>query len=95
MALTLFKRQRPFEGLTTWYDDFEKFFDESFTTENLRNTWTPAVDIEHKEKEYVLKADLPGVKKEDIKVLSKYLDIWNPMRFVTFDEAKKIIKENK
>ena len=36
-----------------------------------------------------------GVKKEDINVLSRYLDLWNPMRFVTFEEAKKIIKENK
>ena len=36
-----------------------------------------------------------SVKKEEIKVLSKYIDIWDPMRFVTFDEAKKIIKENK
>ena len=68
MALTLIKRRRPFEGLTTWYDDFEKFFDDSFTTENLQKTWYPAVDIEHKEKEYILKADLPGMKKEDIKV---------------------------
>ncbi len=68
MALTLFKSRSPFEGLTTWYDDFEKFFDESFTRENLSSTWYPAVDIEHREKEYVLKADLPGVKKEDIKV---------------------------
>jgi HSP20 family protein len=68
MALTLFKRRRPFEGLTTSNDEFDNFFDDNFTTENIRSTWYPAVDIEHKEKEYVLKADLPGLKKEDIKV---------------------------
>ena len=68
MALTLFKRRRPFEGLTTWNDDFDNFFDDNFTTENIRSTRYPAVDIEHKEKVYVLKADLPGLKKEDIKV---------------------------
>jgi HSP20 family protein len=71
MALTLFKRRRPFEGLTTWNDDFDNFFDDNFTKENIRSTWYPAVDIEHKEKEYVLKADLPGLKKEDIKVTIK------------------------
>jgi HSP20 family protein len=71
MALTLFKRRRPFEGLTTWNDEFDNFFDDNFTTENIRSTWYPAVDIEHKEKEYVLKADLPGLKKEDIKVTIK------------------------
>ena len=68
MALTLFKKRRPFEGLTTWYDDFENFFDDSFNTENLKSNWYPAVDIEHKEKEYILRADLPGLTKEGIKV---------------------------
>ena len=30
--------------------------------------WTPAVDIEETDNEYVVKADLPEVKKEDVKV---------------------------
>jgi HSP20 family protein len=30
--------------------------------------WAPAVDIQETEKEYVIKADLPEVKKEDVKV---------------------------
>jgi HSP20 family protein len=68
MALTLFKRRRPFEGLTTWGDDFDSFFDTSFSTEDLTTNLYPAVDIEHKENKYLLKADLPGLKKEDIKV---------------------------
>jgi len=68
MALTLLKRCKPFEGLTTWYDEFENLFYDNFASENLKNTWYPAVDIEHKEKEYILRADLPGLKKEDINV---------------------------
>ena len=68
MALTLFKRRRPFEGLTTWYDDFDNFFDNTLLTENIKQTLFPAVDIEHKKNGYVLKADLPGLNKEDIKV---------------------------
>ena len=39
------------------YDDAALFTD-----------WAPAVDIEETEKEYVLKADLPDVKKEAVKV---------------------------
>ena len=30
--------------------------------------WAPAVDIQETEKEYLVKADLPEVKKEDVKV---------------------------
>jgi HSP20 family protein len=30
--------------------------------------WVPPVDIQETEKEYVVKADLPDVKKEDVKV---------------------------
>jgi HSP20 family protein len=30
--------------------------------------WAPAVDIQENETEYVVKADLPEVKKEDVKV---------------------------
>ena len=31
-------------------------------------TWTPAVDVEETPEEYVIKADLPDTKKEDVKV---------------------------
>jgi HSP20 family protein len=30
--------------------------------------WSPALDVEEKEGTYVVKADLPGVKKEDIHI---------------------------
>jgi HSP20 family protein len=30
--------------------------------------WAPAVDVQETDKEYVIKADLPEVKKEDVKV---------------------------
>jgi HSP20 family protein len=32
--------------------------------------WAPAVDISENAKEYLVKAELPGVKKEDLKVTS-------------------------
>ena len=33
--------------------------------------WSPVVDIEETEKEYLIKAELPEVKKEDVKVFIK------------------------
>lgn len=30
--------------------------------------WAPACDISEKEKEYLVKAELPGVKKEDVRI---------------------------
>jgi HSP20 family protein len=38
--------------------------DDSFFTAD----WMPAVDVQETEKEYLIKADLPEVKKEDVKV---------------------------
>jgi len=39
-----------------------------FDDERFFANWTPPVDIQETEKEYVVKADLPDVKKEDVKV---------------------------
>jgi len=30
--------------------------------------WTPAMDVEETDKEYLIKADLPAIKREDVKV---------------------------
>jgi len=38
--------------------------DEHVTTSD----WTPLVDISEDEKEYLIKAELPGVKKEDVRL---------------------------
>lgn len=32
-------------------------------------------------------------KKTDVKVLEKYINLWNPLNFVTDKEVKKLIKE--
>lgn len=39
-----------------------------FDEETFFGEWAPAVDIQESEKEYLIKADLPDVKKEDVKV---------------------------
>ena len=50
--------------------------------------WAPAVDIQETEKEYLVKADLPEVKKEDVKV--EYED-----GILTVEGERKLEKEEK
>jgi len=66
MAITLWRHRRPFEGLTRWCDDLDNWFDTSSFNEPLEGLWAPAVDIEEKDGKYLVKADLPGLKKKDI-----------------------------
>ena len=33
MAITLWRNRRPFEGLTSWFDDMERWFDTGLTTD--------------------------------------------------------------
>lgn len=65
---------------------------------------TKAIDEEIK----ILKQDIFNIKetvkkmfketeifarKEDIKVLEKYINLWNPIKFITEEEVDKIIEE--
>ncbi len=74
MAVKLWRYRRPFEGLTRFFDDVDslidvnRWFDFGMKRPSLEGLWKPAVDIEEKNGKYILKADLPGVKKEDIHV---------------------------
>lgn len=39
-----------------------------FKTELARNDWTPSVDVEEDAERYLIKAELPQVKREDVKI---------------------------
>ena len=70
-AITLWNPVRDFEeiqnrltsvlGLPTFRKDGDKDLTKA-------STWAPAVDITEDEKEYLIKAELPEVQKEDVKV---------------------------
>ena len=66
MAITLWRNRRPFEGLTGWFDDIDTWFDTGFFTDLPETVWRPAIDIEEKDGNYLVKADLPGMNKKDI-----------------------------
>ncbi len=63
----------PFRNFRPFYGDFDKFFDEAAIAHSpaaaqAKGTWHPNVDVYETEGGYVLKAELPGVSKEDIKI---------------------------
>ena len=53
--------------------------------------WAPAVDITEKDREYVVKAQLPGVKKDDVKVemLNGVLTIAGERKFEKEEKDEK------
>lgn len=68
MAITLWRSRKPFEGLVRWFDDVERFFDDDFFGAPSVRSWVPAVDVEEKDGAYIVRADLPGLKKDDIHI---------------------------
>ena len=53
--------------------------------------WAPLVDISEDDKEYLIKAELPEVKKEDVKVTAEEgtLTIMGERKFVKEEKGKK------
>ena len=65
---------RPFRGLTELERTFEDVFERPFMMPSFyfrpdgERGWMPAIDIYEKEDKYIVKAELPGMKEEDIDV---------------------------
>jgi HSP20 family protein len=58
------------------------------SSETALADWAPAVDISEKDKEYLVKAQLPGVRKDDVKV-----ELMNGV--LTLSGERKFQKEDK
>ncbi len=72
MAIT---RYRPFRDLVTIQDEMKKLFEDFFVRdvpmkwmEEGDGSWMPNIDMVDNKDEIVLTAELPGFKKEDIKL---------------------------
>jgi HSP20 family protein len=70
MALVRWNPFREIEDMQTRLNRLfaEAPFQRAGNEETSLTGWSPAVDVQETEKEYVIKADLPDVKKEDVKV---------------------------
>ncbi|MCX7796356.1 MAG: Hsp20/alpha crystallin family protein [bacterium] len=76
------RRWDPFRELESLRREMERLFDEVFertpffrreplleTTEEFGRVWTPACDVYETDKEVVVKANLPGVSKDNVEVI--------------------------
>ena len=61
-----------FGRLSNLRDEIDRLFDSPLTeltrTSQLLSGWTPALDVFEEKDNFVVKAELPGMKKEDIEV---------------------------
>ena len=72
--MDLMRLEPPLRGLDRLSESLNRFFTTPFDRLGIdRPTvtadWLPAVDIEETDKEYLVKTEIPEVKKEDVKVL--------------------------
>ncbi len=64
-------RFSPMRELMSMHDQLNRLFDESVARGSAEvdyGTWSPAVDLREEEDRFILQADMPGMKKEDIEI---------------------------
>jgi HSP20 family protein len=103
MALTLMRRREPFGQLSNFERDIDRWFGadwfgldaryESIFNDFMETNWTPAIDLKEKDGKYIITAELPGMKKEDIHVELKdgYLTLRGERTNEKEDKKKKTI----
>ncbi len=65
------RRWDPFREMERLTERMERLLEEFFPTvrrEEREFVWAPAVDVYEDEKAYVVEVDLPGLRKEDVRV---------------------------
>lgn len=69
-------RWQPFRELSTIRKQMDRLFEDMLSVGNddwmglhsMGGMWTPAVEMEEKERELVLKAEIPGIDPEDLEI---------------------------
>lgn len=58
----------PFTLMRQFTDDMDRFFAQAPRAGGELAAWMPAIEVKQKDSKLLLTADLPGLKKEDVKV---------------------------
>jgi HSP20 family protein len=63
-------RYRPYRGIMSLQDEVNRLFDTMMRPAggNEVETWVPACDLRETESEYIVRAELPGISREDVKI---------------------------
>ncbi len=69
--MTTLTRTNPWRAMQEWQKEMDRVFHNPVTRDDTQvegANWVPAVDIREEDDKYVLHADIPGVKPEEIEV---------------------------
>ena len=74
MALVRFRNRgelAPWSSLREMERELSRVFNDYYgeNTDVFNSAWVPQVDLSESEEEYVLEADLPGLKREDVELV--------------------------
>lgn len=61
-------RWEPFREFEDMFRQYSPLFSRALRRTGEDETWSPVADITETDKEYLIKAELPEVKKEDVKI---------------------------
>ena len=64
-------RYRPYTGTLALQDELNRMFDSlirSTAVPNMSSDWSPVCDVRESETEFTVRAELPGVAKENVKI---------------------------
>jgi HSP20 family protein len=81
-------RWEPFREMEEMFRQYSPFLSPSLRRRSEATTWAPVSDITETDKEYLIKAELPEVKKEDVKIMLED-------GFITISGERKHEKEHK
>ena len=92
----------PFRGFLDWQSEMDRMMADAFgrmpQAPAIGAGWAPAVDVIARDSDMVIKAELPGMKREDVDVsfANAVVTLDNATRsrrFVAIDEAKAILDQ--
>lgn len=93
-------RWQPWHEMETLRQQMDQLFDEIAPAnryaiaESHRNTWAPAIELKNQDAELVLKAELPGIKAEDldVQVTREAVSISGEYKSETKSEAGRVVR---